>query len=61
MYNTFFGMEAISFQTSSQLGKDLTAVFQEVIDFRDNLDYSNIPDDFYKKKTISYKKCGTVL
>lgn len=50
MYNNFFGMEAISFQTSSQLGKDLTTVFQEVIDFRDNLDYSNIPDDFYKRR-----------
>ena len=50
MFTNFFGMEAISFQTSSQLGKDLTAVFQEVIDFRDNLDYSNIPDDFYKRR-----------
>lgn len=52
MFNNFFGMEAISFQTSSQLGKDLTAIFQEVIDFRDNLDYSNIPDDFYKRKVF---------
>ena len=33
----FGGMEAINFQTSSQLGKDLTAVFQEVIDFRNAL------------------------
>ena len=33
----FSGMEAINFQTSSQLGKDLTAVFQEVIDFRNDL------------------------
>ena len=35
--NMFSGMEAINFQTSSQLGKDLTAVFQEVIDFRNDL------------------------
>lgn len=55
MYNNFFGMEAISFQTSSQLGKDLTAVFQEVIDFRDNLDYTNIPDDFYKRRLFRIK------
>lgn len=34
MFNNFFGMEAISFQTSSQLGKDLTDIFQEVIDFK---------------------------
>lgn len=55
MFNNFFGMEAISFQTSSQLGKDLTAIFQEVIDFRDNLDYSNIPDDFYKRRLFRIK------
>jgi hypothetical protein len=55
MFNNFFGMEAISFQTSSQLGKDLTAIFQEVIDFRDNLDYSNIPDNFYKRRLFRIK------
>lgn len=55
MFNNFFGMEAISFQTSSQLGKDLTAVFQEVIDFRDNLDYTNISDDFYKRRLFRIK------
>ena len=33
----FSGMEAINFQTYSQLGKDLTETFQEVIDFRNDL------------------------
>lgn len=49
--NNFLGMEAISFQTHSQLGKDLTALFQEVIDYRNNLDYKNIPDSFYERRT----------
>ena len=52
MFNSIFGMEAVSFQTHSRLGKDLTAVFQEVIDFRDNLDYTNIPDDFYVRRAF---------
>jgi hypothetical protein len=52
MFNSIFGMEAVSFQTSSQLGKDLTAVFQEVIDYRDNLDYTGIPDDFYVRRGV---------
>ena len=56
MLTNFFGMEAISFQTSSQLGRDLTAVFQEVIDYRDNLDYSNIPNDFYKRRLFRIRK-----
>lgn len=38
----FPGTEVIDFQTSSQLGKKLTDIFQEVIDFRENLDYSDI-------------------
>ena len=42
----FGGMEAVSFQTNSQLGKDLTDVFQAVIDYRDNLDYDGIQDEF---------------
>ena len=52
MFDSIFGMEAVSFQTSSQLGKDLTAVFQEVIDYRDNLDYTGIPDDFYVRRGV---------
>ena len=40
MFNNFFGMEAISFQTSSQLGKDLTDIFQEVIDFKNQVSKS---------------------
>lgn len=39
------GNEAIDFQISSQLGKKLTEIFQDVIDYRDNLDYTKIPDN----------------
>lgn len=52
----FGGMEAVSFQTNSQLGKDLTAVFQEVIDYRDNLDYDGIQDDFLKRRLYRIRK-----
>ena len=45
--NNMFGMEAINFQTHSQLGKDLTAVFQEVIDFRNDLIKKNDGPETY--------------
>lgn len=38
------GNEAIDFQVSSNLKKKMVEVFQMGIDFRDNLDYSRIPD-----------------
>lgn len=64
--NSIFGsMEAVSFQTNSQLGKDLTAVFQEVIDYRDNLDYDGIQDDFLKRRLYRIRKvvdfCGKTM
>lgn len=37
-------LEAIDFQPTSRLAKRLIEVFHEVFDFRDNLDYSKIPD-----------------
>ena len=40
----FPGTEVIDFQATSQLGKKLTDIFQEVIDFRENLDYSSMPN-----------------
>lgn len=39
------GNAAIDYQISSSLAKSLTNLFQMVIDFRDNLDYSKIADD----------------
>ena len=39
------GQEAIDFQLSSSLGKKLSNLFQMVIDYRDNLDYSKISDN----------------
>lgn len=36
------GEEAINFQIHSKLGDKLTAIFQEVIDFRDNLDFTHV-------------------
>lgn len=38
----FPGTEAINFQPESTLGKKLTALFQKVMDYRDNLDYSKV-------------------
>ena len=38
------GQEAINFQISSTLGKNLTNLFQTVLDFRDNINYSKVPD-----------------
>lgn len=38
----FSGMEAINFQSYSAIGRDLTKVFQEVIDYRDSLDYEGV-------------------
>lgn len=38
------GQAAIDFQLSSSLGKQLTALFQTVIDFKSNIDYSKVPN-----------------
>ena len=35
----FPGLEAVDFQTNSKLGSRLTKMFQDAIDFRDNLEY----------------------
>ena len=59
-----FGMEAINYQISSSLGKNLTTLFQTVIDFKNNLVYKNVTNteeaqrayrinavyDFFKKQ-----------
>ena len=39
------GTAAIDFQISSSLAKSLTNLFQMVMDFRDNLDYSKVADN----------------
>ena len=56
----FPGMEAIDFQNSSKIGKDLEALFQSILDFKETIDYSKCgPSDgerrYYKiKKTCEY-------
>ena len=46
----FPGMEVISFQNESQLGKDLEAVFQKVLDYKETIDYSRCgPSDEEKR------------
>ena len=50
------GQAAIDFQISSSLGKSLTALFQTVIDYRDNLDYSSVPDTVHAHRTYRIDK-----
>lgn len=38
------GMEAIDFQVNNGLGKELEKIFQDVLQFKANLDYSNVND-----------------
>ncbi len=42
--NYFKGTEAIDFQLQSPLARSLTEIYQEVITYRDNLDYSNMKE-----------------
>ena len=39
------GLEAIDFQAKPTFGRKMTEVFQEVIDYRDNLNYSKVDDN----------------
>lgn len=52
----YAGMEAIDFQFSSKLGKRLTDLFQTVIDFRENLDYSHLPEDAITQREFRLKE-----
>lgn len=52
----FPGLEAIDFQFSSNLGKRLTDLFQTVIDFRENLDYSRVDDDAQVQREYRLKE-----
>jgi hypothetical protein len=46
----FPGMEVISFQNESKLGKDLEAIFQKVLDYKETIDYSRCgPSDEEKR------------
>lgn len=38
-YDAVIGNEAIDFQVDSKLGKTLTAIFQDVFDYKEKLDY----------------------
>ena len=58
----FPGEEAINFQLNSKIGKRLTDIFQEVIDYRNNLDVSkysgdaNAQSDYRVSQVYSYVK-----
>ena len=54
-YDAVIGNEAIDFQVDSKLGKTLTAIFQDVFDYKEKLDYSKIPniDEDRRKYRIS--------
>ena len=60
------GLEAINFQVSSSFAKKLTAVFQDVINYRDELDYSGVAKDAshqqkYRQEMVAayWKKTGS--
>lgn len=56
-FNMLFpGTEAIDFQMSSKLGQKLTDLFQTVIDYRENLDYSTVPDNVQDQRTFRLKQ-----
>lgn len=38
------GMEAIDFQVNNNFAKELTAIFQEVFDYKEKIDYSKVPN-----------------
>ena len=46
----FPSMESINYQYTSKLGEALTAVFQDVIDFKNNLDYSKCRNDVHSQR-----------
>lgn len=53
--NKLIGCEAIHFQMQSKLGKRLTDLFQTIIDYRDNLDYSKIPNEITAQRNFRVK------
>ena len=44
------GIESIAYQPTSSLGKSLTKVFQDVIDFKNSLDYSKCKNDVHSQR-----------
>ena len=54
-YDAVIGNEVIDFQVNSKLGKMLTAIFQDVLDYKEKLDYSGVPniDESRRKFRIS--------
>ena len=50
------GQAAIDFQISSTLGKNLTALFQTVLDYRDNLDYSSVQNTVHAHRLFRIDK-----
>ena len=45
VYNLVRGTEAVDFQLNNKLAPRLQALFQSVIDYRDNLDYKGVPNN----------------
>lgn len=48
----FPGNEVINFQANSRLGKNLTAIFQEIIDYREELNAKEYADDETRHATV---------
>lgn len=55
-FDLIIGNEAVDFQVNSKLGRMLTECFKEVQDYKESLDYSDIPNITDAKRTYRIEK-----